>query len=136
MRHLVLVLRILLGLLLGMTGLNGFLNFMEPPPDLPQSALDFLGALDASGYLLPVKSAVEVACAVLLVTGLFVPLALVLFAPILVNIVGYHLTVDTDLARGAMAWVVLFIELFLAFAYREHFACLFACRAKSSFQEG
>ena len=84
--------------------------------------------------LFPVKSVIEVLCGALILTGMFVPFALVLFAPILVNIVAYHLVLDTNVANGGAAWLLLACELFLAFAYWKSFGCLFEARAKSRYQ--
>lgn len=116
----VLVARLLLAVPLLVFGLNGFLHFMEPPGELPAEALSFLGALDATGYLLPLKSGVLVASGAMLLTGLFAPLALILFAPVLVNIVLFHVYLD-DPMNGVVGYVLLLLELFLAWAYWPSF---------------
>ena len=135
MKKAVVVARILMALPLIVFGLNGLLHFFEPPMDgVPDKAIAFMNALNDSGYLFPVKSVIEVLCGVLILTGMFVPFALVLFAPILVNIVAYHLVLDTNVANGGAAWLLLACELFLAFAYWKSFGCLFEARAKSRYQ--
>ena len=75
------------------------------------------------GYL-----TLPVAAGVFLLTGAFVPLGLVIFAPILVNIVAYHIYLDEP-ATGALAYVLAVLELFLAWAYSPAFKGLFAFKA-------
>lgn len=126
-RHLPTVARVLLGLLFFVFGLNGFLNFMPTPP-VPPSAGEFLGGLAATGYMFPLIKGTEVAAGALLLAGSFVPLALVLLAPVIVNIVLFHLV----LAPGGygMLAVILGLELFLAWSYRGSFAGVLRADAK------
>lgn len=114
--------RILMGAAFLVTGLNGFFHFL-PEPELPQAARAFMGALVASRYMMPLVMATQVAGGALLVTGLAVPLALVLLAPVLVNIVLFHLY----LARGGIVpgLVLSFCELILARAYWSRLRGLF-----------
>ena len=80
--------RVLLGLLFLVFGLNGFLHFipMAPPAGL---AGQYMGALFLSHYLLAVFL-LEIVGGVLLLANRFVPLALVLLGPVVVNIVLFH----------------------------------------------
>ena len=116
------VARLLLGLVFFVFGLNGFLQFLPQPP-LPPKALPFITGLASSGYLFPLLKGVEIIAAVLLLTNRSVPLALVMLAPIVVNIAAFHFV----LAPGGagIAVVVLALELFLAWKYRAAFAPLF-----------
>ncbi len=122
---LVLAARILLGLIFFVFGLNFFLNFIPPHP-MPEAAGAFAGALFASGYLFVVLKVVEVASGVLLLAGLFVPLALALLAPIVVNIVLFH----AFLAPSGLplALLVLALEIFLAWSYRSAYRPMLAAR--------
>src|SRR4029077_4237772 len=87
-----LIARILLGLVFLVFGLNGFLNFI--PGSLPSgTAGQFVSALAQSHYDL-VISALQVAGGLLLLLNRYVPLALVLLGPVIVNIVLYHLLMD------------------------------------------
>lgn len=114
MRLAVLVTRCLVGTVLLVFGLNGFLNVIPTPaPTGPGGA--FLGAL-AAGGVMPLVKVVETLVGVLLLAGRFVPLALVLFAPVLVNIVNYHARFDP--AGGAPAYVLAAMTVCLAWAYR------------------
>jgi uncharacterized membrane protein YphA (DoxX/SURF4 family) len=118
--------RVLLGLVFSVFGLNGFLNFLPHPPE-PPAALAFLGALAATGYMLPLIKATELVAGALLLSGRFVPLALALIAPVIVNIVAFHLF----LAPGglAVAAVLLALELYLAFTHRAAFRGLLSASA-------
>ncbi len=118
MRRIVPVVRILLGLLFFVFGLNGFLNFMPAPP-MTGPAADFAGALAATGYMFPLIKGIEVVAGALLLIGRFVPLALLLLAPIVVNIVGFHLFLTPG--EAGMSLVIAALTAFLGWAYRDSF---------------
>ena len=116
------VARVLLGAVFLVFGLNGFFHFLPQPP-APPRAMAFAGALAASGYFFPLLKATEVVAGALLLLG-FVPIALTLLAPIVVNIVAFHVF----LAPGnyAVVGLVLAAEIYLAVVHRAAFAPLFA----------
>ncbi|WP_437682057.1 hypothetical protein [Sorangium sp. So ce131] len=124
------VARVLLGLMLFVFGLNGFLGFI-PPPAVPERAAAFLEALTATGYMVPLIKGVEVAAGALLLANRFVPLALVLVAPNVVNIVLFHLVLAPGGATPFGA-VVLGIELYLAWCERGAFSPLLDPRGARS----
>jgi len=117
--------RILLGLMFLVFGLNGFLNFMPAPKDMPQDIMNVVGALMKAGYM-TVVSATEVLVAVMLLTNRFVPLALALLAPIVVGIITFHVAMAP--ATIGPGIVVLVIELYLARAYRGAFRPMLAAK--------
>jgi uncharacterized membrane protein YphA (DoxX/SURF4 family) len=130
LRYVTIVARCLLGLLFILTGLNGFLNFLPPPPpnSMPAGALGLIGAFKDSGYMLPLISGTQLLGGVLLLTNSFVPLALTILAPILVNIVAFHLFLaPSGIGMGAFAVVM---ELYLAWAYRSSFRAMLVFHAK------
>ena len=88
MKQSALAARFLLGSIFVVFGLNGFLHFL-PLPSMPEGAIAFFGALAKTGYLLPLLFGAQVVGGVLLLVGM-VPLALVILAPIVVNIVAFH----------------------------------------------
>src|SRR5512133_4072371 len=71
------IVRVLLGLMLLVFGLNGFLNFLPAPKDLPPDVITVSTGLLKGGYL-SVVAATEVIVALLLLTNGFVSLALAL----------------------------------------------------------
>jgi uncharacterized membrane protein YphA (DoxX/SURF4 family) len=83
-----LIARILLGLLFLVFGLNGFLHFIPMPPPTGLAA-QYMGALYISHYLV-VIFLVQVIGGALLLANRFVPLALILLGPVLVNILLFH----------------------------------------------
>ncbi|MCA9579111.1 MAG: DoxX family protein [Polyangiales bacterium] len=119
--------RLFLGLAFLVFGLNGFLQFLPMPPVTGAPAA-FLGALAATGYMFPLIKGTEVIAGALLLGNRFVPLALALLAPVIVNIVAYH----GLLAREGVGLplLLLALEIFLAYAYRSAFAPMLAARAE------
>ena len=124
-RHLPTAARLFLGLAFTVFGLNFFLHFLPMPPAPPRAAA-FGGALFASGYLFPLLKVTEVAAGVLLLSNLFVPLALTVLAPIIVNIVGFHLFLAP--AGLGIPLAILAAEIFLAVTYRAAFAPMLRLR--------
>lgn len=108
--------RIVLGLILVLFGLNKFLNFM-PAPEFSPEAMGFFGALLETGYMMPLVALVEIISGALLLAGRYVPLALLLLAPVVVNIVLFHLFLD--LASIPPALLVTVLWLVLVFAHRD-----------------
>src|SRR5258706_814056 len=98
--------RILLGLVFFVFGLNAFLGFIPQPP-MPDKAGAFMGALAATGYMFPLIKGVEVIGGAMLLSNRFVPLALVLLAPNVVNIVLFHAV----LAPGGLGIALLVLAL-------------------------
>ena len=122
------VARVLLGLIFLVFGLNGFLHFL-PMGKPPEAAGAFFGALFKTGYMIPLIFATQTIVGVLLLLNVFVPLALALIAPVIVNIVLLHIFLAPS--GLPIACVVLLLELYLAWAYRGAFAPMLAPRAKS-----
>ncbi|MGC1400836.1 hypothetical protein [Candidatus Binatus sp.] len=122
MRIAVIVARVLLGLLFFVFGLNGFLHFMPNPPPTPAAGA-FFGALIATRYMFFLIFGTQVLGGALLLIGVAVPFALVLLAPVIVNILFFHIFLSPDLLP--MALLVAALELFLAWYYRAAFAPLF-----------
>jgi len=113
------VARYLLGLAFFVFGLNGFLHFIPQPP-MSGPPANFIGALVASGYLIPLLKGTEVLAGALLLANRYVPLSLALLAPVLVNIVAFHVFLEP--AALALPLVLLAAELYLARSYRDAFA--------------
>lgn len=125
-RFLPAIARVLMGLIFFVFGLNGFLHFIPQPPDMPAGAVALFGAMMKTGYLLNLIFGTQVLVGVLLLVNRFVPLALALIAPVIVNIVAFHLYLAPS--GLPMAAVVVALELFLAWSYRPAFRPMLACR--------
>ena len=110
--------RFFLGLIFLVFGLNGFLHFIPMPPP-SRVAGQFLGAMFVSKYLL-VVSGLQVISGALLLIDRYVPLALTILAPIIVNILLFHALmspVGIGLAVFvAILWGVVFVSVGSAFA--------------------
>lgn len=120
-----------MGLIFLVFGLNGFLHFIpQPKTPMPEGAMAFAGALMKSGYMFPMISGTQVLVGVLLLLNRFVPLALALIAPVVVNIIAFHLFLaPTGWIPGA---VVLVLEIYLAWSYRNTFRPMLAMRTEPS----
>jgi hypothetical protein len=110
--------RYLAGVIFLVFGLNGFLHFLPLP--LPDGvAGQFMGVLFVSHYL-AVIFGVQVFAAVLLLTNRFVPLALAVLAPVIVNILCFHaLMAPSGLPLAlfvAILWFLMFVDVRPAFA--------------------
>ena len=116
-----LIARIVVGLMMVVFGLNGFLHFLSGP--MPSGmAGQFITVLIQSHYVFAV-SALQVAGGALLLANRYVPLGLVLLGPILVNILIFHaLLLPSGSFMGILAtacWIVIFIQ------QRQYFSCIF-----------
>ena len=124
MKIVTLIARLLLGLMFLVFGLNGFLNFINMP--MPTGlAGQFIGALAMSHYFW-VVAALQVAGGALLLVNRFVPLALVLLGPVIVNIILYHLFLNPSGAGLAAVVVILWGIVF--YSYRQYFSSIFVQR--------
>ena len=125
MKIIVLIARVLLGLVFLVFGLNGFLNFLSLGPMPGGLAGQFMGALFVSHYYW-VIAALQVVGGVLLLVNRFVPLALVLLGPVIVNILCYHVFLNHDGAPIAIVVTVLWFIIF--YGHRQYFAGIFVQR--------
>ena len=119
-RHLPTVARILMGLLFFVSGVVGLLHLTPPPPaNLPPAAVAFDAGMMQVGYMMPLIFGTQAIVGALLLLNRFVPLALALFAPFLVNCLAFHaFVVPSGLGIAVFA---LMLELYLAWSYRNAF---------------
>ena len=120
--------RILLGVLFFVSGLNGLFHVLpEPNPQLPVGAAAFAGALMATGYMFPLIMGTQLVVGTLLLANRFVPLALTLLAPFMVNSIAFHLFLEPS--GRPMAFIVLALQLFLVWKYRRSYTAILTSRA-------
>jgi putative oxidoreductase len=125
MKVVVIVARVLLGLMFVVFGLNPFLKFIPTPP-MSGVAGEFLGALISSHYVY-VVGAVQVISGALFLAGRYLPLAIALSGPVIVNIIAYHLTMQ--LAGSQLAILAILCWVVLFWAFRGYFAFLWVAKA-------
>ncbi len=113
--------RIILGLIFFVFGLNFFFGFIKQPP-MPPEAGAFAFAMVNTHYLFQLLKVLEVLCGALLLAGYFVPLALTLLAPIVVNIFFFHAVLAP--AGLPVPIVIVALEIYLAWSYRSVFRAL------------
>jgi putative oxidoreductase len=126
MKIAVLIARILLGLIFVFFGLNGLLHFLPSPP-IPGVAGQFVGALVASHYV-AIVAGLQVIGGILLLSGRYIPLALTILGPIIVNILIFHATMaPSSIGPGLLVTLLWFI----VFAgVRQAFAGIFAAKVE------
>lgn len=125
------VTRILLGLLFVVFGLNYFFKMMPTPP-MEGAALELMKGFAGTGYFFPVVKVIEIAVGIALLTNRFVPLALVVLAPITVNIALINFILAP--AGIPVTLVVLALHLFTMWAYRDYYRVVVS--AKTPLEEG
>jgi uncharacterized membrane protein YphA (DoxX/SURF4 family) len=129
MSYVIIVVRVLLGLVFTVFGLDFFLKFMSmPQPELPPAASSLMAAYGPTGFLMIIK-VLEIIGGVLLLTGVMVPLGLVILTPIIVNIALFDLLL---MQKPGLGGPLLVMAIFLIWAYRANFLPLLAVNAKPS----
>ena len=123
--------QILLGLILLVAGgLNGFFHFLPGQASTLNTQCiecqSFIEGLLSTGYMLYLVKMTELIVGVMLILGMFVPLALVLIAPVVLNIAMYHLFLDPSGIPIALIITVLYA--WLAYQNLETFRPLFKDR--------
>jgi len=118
--------RVVLGALFFFFGLNGFFMWVTPPP-MPPEAGNFMMALGATGYFFPFLKVCETLCGAALLSGCFAPLALLVLAPIIINIVLFHLFLAPAGALLAVVAAVLWVVVVIG--NWNHFNHLFSKKA-------
>jgi hypothetical protein len=114
----------LLGLVFTAFGLNAFLHFF-PNPSVPGLAGQFMGALLGSHYYV-IAFGTELIGGALLLSNRYVPLALTLLGPVIVNILSFHMFLDSENIAPAIVVTVLWLVVFSQ--VRSSFAGMFVAR--------
>ena len=117
-----LICRILLGLVFTIFGANGLHPFLPMPPMPAGLARDYVTILMQSHYVV-VVAAVQFISGLMLLANFYVPLALTLLGPVLVNILCYHFLMQP--VGLPLALIVTLLWFVLFFYYRRSFAGIF-----------
>ena len=124
MKTVSLIAQYLMGVIFLVMGLNGFLNFIPLPPP-GGVAGQFMGALFVSHFLVVIM-AVQVIAAIPLLVNRFVPLTLAVLAPVIFNILCFHIFMLPSGLPPALLVAVLWVLTFMR--ARPAFAGLFESR--------
>tara|TARA_B110000444_G_C18822718_1_gene588604 strand:+ start:1798 stop:2214 length:417 start_codon:yes stop_codon:yes gene_type:complete len=116
------ILRMLLGISLLIFGINKFIAFI-PIFDMAPAAANFMESLNSTGYVLYVVASLELLIGGLLLFKKWVPFALILLAPIVVNILLFHLFLDVS--GMFVAVFMLTITGVLIYKYWKSYTSLF-----------
>jgi uncharacterized membrane protein YphA (DoxX/SURF4 family) len=109
--------RTLLGLMFIAFGLNDFVPFIPSPPSIPQEAGTFFGAMVQTHFAYFIFG-VQLISGVMLVINRFVPLALVMLAAVIANILAFHVTM-WPAALIPMPLVATVLWFVVAWRYRS-----------------
>ena len=112
---------VVLGLIFVVFGVIGALS---GETDMGEDADAFVSAMKDTGYLWPLLKTTEIVGGLLLIAGLFVPLALLLLAPVVLNIVLFHVFLSPSPGGLTVALLALALGLYLARQYRSSFAAI------------
>jgi putative oxidoreductase len=126
MKIALLIARILLGLIFLVFGLNGFLHFIPMPPPTGVAG-QFFGSIFVSHYWVVIFG-VQVLGGLLLLFNRFVPFALVILGPVIVNIFFFHALMAP--AGVPLAIVVVVLWALVAIRNKQHLAGIFVQRAE------
>lgn len=115
--------RIILGVFLIIMGLNKFFPFL-PTMEMTEPAAQFIAALTATGYMIPLIGIVEMVCGALILFYATAPLGILLLAPHSINVILFHLFLDP--ANGLFATLVFLGNLALGIYYFDYYRSVFA----------
>lgn len=119
MDKLTLAVRLLFGLIFFVFGLNGFFDFLPKTPPPEGVAGEYISALIKTGYFWPLLKGCEVLCGFAILTGHFVPLALIIISPVVLHIFLFKIFLSPPLG---LAIYLLISNAYLGWAYRSSFA--------------
>ncbi|MBP9162191.1 MAG: DoxX family membrane protein [Leptospiraceae bacterium] len=125
MKIAVIVVRWLMGALFIFASVAYLFKLITPPEQMGAMKV-FNDGLEASIYMMPTVKVIELICGIMFLSGRFVPLATVVIAPIIVNILLVHLFLDM---QGLPVGIFLvFANSFLAYNHRESYKTLFVAK--------
>lgn len=117
--------RYLLGLIYLLSGVAGLFNLIPPPPDMPEGLMTFMGGLMATQYFMPFLKVTEIVCGIMLIARVAPSLALVILAPITINIFLVHLFLTPGLSNLVVPIVVVVLQIVAMTQYLPTYKLLF-----------
>jgi len=120
-----LISRYVLGIIFLFNGINMFAQFMPlPNPFQPDIAQRFLNLLGEAGYFYPILGLVKLLTAAALFSNRFLPLMLIVMAPVTLNGILFHFFMDPHMARVAL--VVGLIQVYLIYLNKDKYMPMLA----------
>jgi uncharacterized membrane protein YphA (DoxX/SURF4 family) len=117
------VLRILLGLMVLIFGVNKFVNFLPSPEGMSTEAGAYFGAL-MSAKVITLVGIVEIIAGLALLLNKYGALMSVILMSVSINVVLFHLTLDlSNLGPGA---VLLILNIFMLYNYKDKYKAILA----------
>jgi uncharacterized membrane protein YphA (DoxX/SURF4 family) len=129
MKIAVIIVRVLMGLIFLFASIVYVLVFyfkLFPIPEMTGDVKRFNEGMFAAVYLMPLVKIVEFLCGVAFVTGRFVPLAVVLISPIIINIFMFHAFLQPE--GLPLASFLVLGNCFLAYANRDRYKPLLSIK--------
>jgi putative oxidoreductase len=120
--------RYLLGLIFFVFGGAGLLNLIPPPSGMPEKLMTFMSGLMAAEYFFPLLKGTEAICGLLLLLGIAPALALVVLAPISLNIFLVHLFLTPGLENLIIPTAIVTLHLYVATNYWQLYRPLFLAK--------
>jgi len=117
-----LVARVILGMIFLVFSLNFFFPFLPQPP-LEEAGMNMMVALMGTGYFMVLLKITELISSLLVLTGRYTPLGILLLAPIVVQIFCFHLFLAPS--GILLAVVLVLLEGYLGYAHFGKFRHLF-----------
>jgi putative oxidoreductase len=128
MKIAVIICRTLLGLGFIVFGLNILFPFLPQPLPVQGSLIAQYVSVMGPSHWMALVGAFQLLGGILVILGRTAPLGLALLAPVLVNIVAFHVFLDGG--HGVAPGLVFSgFEIFLIYAYRAYFMPLFTTKA-------
>jgi uncharacterized membrane protein YphA (DoxX/SURF4 family) len=120
-----LIARYLLGLLFFASGLAGLLNLAPPPADMPPKLAAFFAGISSTEYFIPFLKITETACGLMLLARIAPALALIILAPVAINIVLVHSFLTPGLKNLILPAIIVVLHVTAATAYWQIYRPLF-----------
>ena len=120
-KKVVLIVRVIFGIMLIALGSFSFMNL--PIPDYPAKAKGFLVAIADTGYMNYTIGLIFMIVGLMFVSGRYVALGALLLAPIIVNVLLFHIFLD--IKSIALGSVVAVLNIFIAYTECDKYKPLF-----------
>ena len=126
--------RVILGLIyfvFGGMGLSIALGLMKMPNSpMPEAATAFMMGIMGSGYFFPVLKITETTCGLLILTGIAAPLALVIIAPVTLQIILFHSFLTPGVSNLPLPLLMVVAQIIAMSGYWNLYRPLFSRKAK------